>query len=366
MRYFFVPIAPRLLAALLVAASLCLAQSLPPQLEERIDRLIATEMSRRGIPGLSVAIGIGDAPIWSRGYGFADLENFVPATERSRYRLASIAKPITAVALMQLVEAGKASLDDDVRGYVPDFPKKRWPITLRQLLGHLGGVRSYRGSETESTAHYANVRDGLTMFSTDPLEQQPGTRYHYSSYGFNLAGAAAESIAGKPFRQLLADSVFLPAGMRSTRDDDTFAIIPHRVEGYRKDEAGDVRNCALADTSNKVPGGGLIATAPDIVRFGRAVINGTLLRPESVAAMWTSQRTDDGKSTAYGLGWNLASFEGRRRVSHSGGQPGTSTFMDVLPDERIVVAVLTNLEGAQPKSISEEILRLFILEKAEE
>lgn len=357
--------ARRLLALLLLVATLCFAQSLSPELEERVDRLVSTEMSSRGIPGISVAIGVGDAPIWSRGYGFADLENFVPATERSRYRLASISKPITAVALLELVEAGKASLDDDVRRYVPEFTEKQWPVTLRELLSHLGGVRGYVGTESATTVHYANVRDGLAIFAADPLAHQPGSKYLYSSYGFNLAGAAAEVIAGKPFRQLLRDSVFEPAGMAGTRDDDSFAIIPNRVRGYRRTKAGAVENCELADTSSKVPGGGLISTAGDVARFGRAVMDGKLLRPETRMLMWTPNRTNDGKSVSYGLGWTVVTFEGQPRFSHGGGQSGTSTFLDVLPERRIVVAVLCNLEGAPAKEISERILRSLAEVKTE-
>lgn len=357
------------LLAMLAAGSVLAqaASGLAAPVEEKLDRLIATEMARRQIPGLSVAVAVGDGPVWAKGYGFADLENFVPATERSRFRLASISKPITAVALLQQVEQGKASLNDDVRKHVPTFPEKQWTVTLEQLLGHLGGVRGYRGDETQSTRHYPNVRDGLAMFAADPLEHEPGTKYLYSSYGFNLAGAAAEAIAGQPFRQLLAERVFGPAGMQHTRDDHPFAIIPGRVEGYRKTKAGEIQNCVLADTSNKVPGGGLIATATDVVLFGRAVLNGSLVKPETRERMWRPGRTKDGKPVSYGLGWNVTKFDGKARVYHSGGQPGTSTFFDILPEEKIVVAVLTNLEGAEPKTISEEILRLLLkAERSEE
>lgn len=355
----------RVALLVVLAAGIALAQGiatggLSAQVEEKLDRLIATEMARRQIPGLSVAVAVGNGPVWSKGYGFADLENFVPATERSRYRLASISKPITAVALVQLVEQGKARLSDDVRKHVPTFPEKRWTVTLAHLLGHLGGVRGYRGDETQSTRHYPNVRDGLEMFAGDPLEHEPGTKYLYSSYGFNLAGAAAEAIAGKPFRQLLAEHVFRPAGMLHARDDHAFAIIPGRVEGYRKTKAGEIQNCVLADTSNKVPGGGLIATATDVVLFGRAVMDGTLVKPETRERMWTPGRTKDGKPVSYGLGWNVTRFDGNTRVYHGGGQPGTATFLDLLPKQKIVVAVLTNLEGCEPKTISEEILRVLL------
>ena len=337
-----------------------LGQGLSPQLAERVDQVISTEMARRNIPGVSVAIAVGDSPIWSRGYGLADLENFVPATERSRYRLASISKPITAVALLKLVEAGKANLDDDVRRYVPEFPQKSSTVTLRQLLGHLGGIRSYRGEESESTRHYVNVRDGLEMFSADPLEHQPGSKYLYSTYGFNLAGAAAESIAGVPFRELIATTVFQPAGMLQTRDDSTYDLIPNRVAGYRRASDGSIQNCVLADTSNKVPGGGLIATAPDVVRFGRAILDGAIATPSMRKLMFTPQRLNDGKPSSYGMGWNITTLEGRQRVFHGGGQAGTSTFLDVLPEDGIVVAVLANLQGADPKTISEEILNVLL------
>ncbi|MCZ2152757.1 MAG: beta-lactamase family protein [Bryobacterales bacterium] len=355
----------RVAALLLLIIGIAGAQGFPPQLEAKLDTLISTEISRSGIPGLSVAIGVGDGAIWTRGYGFADVENFVPATQYSRYRLASISKPITAVTLLELVEAGKAGLDDDVRQYVPEFTEKPWPVTLRQLLGHLGGVRTYEGDEMKSTAHYANVRDGLVMFAADPLAAQPGSKYIYSSYGFNLAGAAAEVIAGVPFRQLLEESVFAKAGMTSTRDDDSVAIIPNRVNGYARSKSGELQNCALADTSNKVPGGGMISTASDIVRFGRAVMEGRLLKPETRQLMWSPQRLNDGKYTSYGLGWTIGTFDEEPRYSHGGGQPGTSTFLDVLPGRHVVVAVMTNLEGAPAKDISEKILRLLAEQHAQ-
>jgi len=345
-----------LLPAALSVPSIATGASVSEALERQIERIVVTEMARRKIPGLSVALGVGDAPIWERAYGFASLELNAPTTELSLYRTASIAKPITAVAIMRLVEAGKARLDDDVRKHFPAFPEKPWPITIRQLLGHLGGIRSYAGDEVRSTTHYANVADGLAMFANDPLAHPPGSKYLYSSYGFNLAGAAAEKIAGMPFRQLLSSSVFEPAGMRHTRDDHHFAIIANRVSGYRKNGDGVMENCALADTSNKIPGGGLISTAGDLVRFGRAVLGGKLVSSDSRQEMWTTQRTPDGKPTGYGLGWIVTRRNGKVHVGHGGGQPGTSTTLDILPEQHLVVAILTNLEGAGPKQIADLIL----------
>ncbi len=326
-------------------------------IERRVEGIVAAEMARRRIPGLSVAIGIGDDAAWTKAYGFASLELNAPATELSLYRTASIAKPITSVTILQLVEAGRAHLDDDVRKHYPEFPPKQWPVTLRQLLGHLGGIRSYSGAdELNSTTHYPSVADGLAMFMHDPLVHQPGSSYLYSSYGFNLAGAAAERISGKPFRELLRTSVFGPAGMRHTRDDHHFTVIPNRVEGYRKNKEGVIENCALADTSNKIPGGGLLATAGDLVAFGRAILDGKLVSEASRKEMWTSQHTADGKPTGYGLGWMVTQRNGKMHVSHGGAQPGTATSLDILPDDRMVIAILTNLEGSGPKQIAEMLL----------
>ena len=352
-----------ILPAALASPYLCaqsVAASLDDAVQRRIERIIVSEMSRRRIPGLSVAIGIGDLPVWARGYGFANLEQNVPVTEVSLFRTASLAKPITAVALIRLAEAGKLSLDDNVRMHFPAFPQKQWPVTLRQLLGHLGGIRSYLGEEARSTVHYPNVADGIAMFSRDPLLHAPGTKYLYSSYGFNLAGAAAERAAGIPFRQLLRSSVFEPAGMRHTRDDNHFAIIPNRVSGYRKNGSGDLENCVFADTSNKIPGGGLLSTAPDLVNFSRAILAGKLVNEQSRKLMWTSQRTADNKPTGYGLGWLFDRFQNRLRAGHGGGQAGTATSLELLPDERIVVAILTNLEGSGPKQIAELILNALL------
>lgn len=346
----------RCLPATLALPGLAAAALMDEALERRVERIIVSEMARRRIPGMSVAVGVGDSPVWTKGYGFASLELNAPVTELSLYRTASIAKPITAVAILRLVEAGKARLDDDVRQHYPAFPPKQWPITLRQLLGNLGGIRSYEGDEVRSTRHYPNVADGLEMFANDPLVHQPGTKYLYSTYGFNLAGAAAERIAGMPFRRLLSSSIFEPAGMRQTRDDHHFTVIPNRVAGYRKNGDGVIENCALADTSNKIPGGGLLSTAGDLVRFGRAILDGKLVNKISQQEMWTSQRTTDGKTTGYGLGWLVMRRNGRLHVGHGGGQPGTATSLDILPDDKVVVAILTNLEGSGPKQIAELVL----------
>jgi CubicO group peptidase (beta-lactamase class C family) len=329
-------------------------QGLAPDKIRNIERLISSEMSRQGIPGMSVAVGMAESVVWSAGYGLADMENFVPAKAATVYRTASIAKPITAVGVMQMVERGRLDLDAPVQKYVPEFPEKKWPVTLRHVLGHLSGIRDYRGeSESLNTQHFYSLREALDAFRADELVSEPGTEYRYSTLSYVLAGAAIESASGLPYARFLRESICEPAGMTHTRLDDAHDIIPNRAAGYRRTADGRLMNAHLLDTSNRAPGGGLVSTAGDLVRFALAVGSGKLLRPPSVAEMFRALETRDGKCTNYGLGWAI----GKDTVSHGGGQAGVSTSLWYRTDEKVALAVMFNLQGVQHADLTREILR---------
>ncbi len=326
-----------------------------------IERAIRAEMERQKIPGLSVALVTEHRLQWAKGFGYADLENSVPATERTVYRLASISKTITAVAAMQLVERGKLDLDAPIQRYCPAFPEKPWPITARHLLAHTSGIRHYkRPEEITSTRHYTRIVDTLEIFKDDPLEHEPGARFTYTTYGYNVLGCVIEGAAGVSYMEYVRENIFTPAGMESARDDDVFAIIPHRAQGYRRTPDGALQNSPLADTSNKIPGGGLCATVLDLARFAIALQRGMLLRRETLAQMWTRQKTRDGQETSYGLGWSLAEYRGRREVFHTGGQPRVSTLLYMRPEERLSVVLLSNLEGARLIELARRIADLAL------
>jgi CubicO group peptidase (beta-lactamase class C family) len=343
-------------AAMSASASYLGAQALPAARQQEIEKLVAMEMSRQNIPGLSVAVAVGGELVWSAGYGFADLENFVPAKAQTMYRLASISKPITAVAVMQLSEAGKIDLDQSVRRYVPSFPAKPWTITVRHLLGHLGGIRGYEDDELNSTRYYGDMLTPLKIFQNDPLVAEPGTKFNYTSYGYQLLGAAVEAASGQRYQDYLRNKIFAPAGIERIRQDHTFALIPNRARGY----VMQVQNCSLADTSNKVAGGGLIGNVEELVRFASAVRAGRLLKPASVEAMFTTQRLPENKISLYGLGWNVLTLDNRKMVTHTGGQQGTSTILAMLPREGAVVALMTNLEKAALRELSSRILKQLV------
>jgi CubicO group peptidase (beta-lactamase class C family) len=334
---------------------------LAPDVVARIETAVTAEMSRQSIPALSIAVAVENQLRWTAGYGISDLENFVPAKATTVFRLGSISKPITATALLQLEEQGRVDLDAPVQRYLPGFPLKEWPVTPRSLLSHLGGIRHYNGAEDfGSTRRYASVTEALGIFQNDELEHEPGTKYLYTTYGYSVLGAIVESVAGTPFIEYVRKHVFEPSGMERIRDDSHAALIPNRARGYAKDEQGRLRNCNLADTSNKIPGGGMAGTAGDLVRFALALNRGKLLRKATVERMFTRAATRDGKPVPYGLGVFVGEWEGRRLISHGGGQQGTSTLLQLYPESGAAIAIMCNLEGARLAPLAGEVARAIL------
>jgi CubicO group peptidase (beta-lactamase class C family) len=331
--------------------------------EAAIEKVALAGISASRIAALSVAVVAGDGPVWARAWGFADMENHVVATPRTVFRLASISKPFTATAAMLLAEKGELSLDAEVQAYVP-FPRKKWPITTRQLLSHQGGIRHYNGSDFNSTRHYNGVLEALTVFALDPLEHQPGTKHLYSSYGFSLAGAVVERAAKRSFADYVRETILVPAGIETMRPDDIYAVIPYRARGYSLRKDGSLANCDLADLSNKLPAGGWVATPSDLVRFARALNDGKIVSRQSLETMWTRQKLANGETTGYGLGWNIAEVDGVAVVQHSGGQQGANTHLLLAPSKRFAIAVMANLENSTAQAIATEMLRILLKDQS--
>jgi CubicO group peptidase (beta-lactamase class C family) len=256
-----------------------------------------------------------------------------------------VSKPITAVAVMQLVERGALELDAPIQRYVPEYPEKPSPITVRQLLCHQGGIRNWTEDEFVSTRHYSTLAESIGAFRDDPLVNEPGTRVTYSSFGYTLLGRAIETASGHGYLEYLRVNVLEPAGMEWTRADDVMQIIPNRARGYRLTGGGALLNSPLSDTSNRTPGGGLVGTVQDVGRFAAALQAGTLVKPETLKLMWTPQPTRDRRATGFGFGFVVGRRNGEREIYHSGGQSRVSTLLYMRPDRRLAVVLLTNLEG---------------------
>ncbi|HUL16034.1 MAG TPA: serine hydrolase domain-containing protein [Terriglobales bacterium] len=305
---------------------------------------IGAELIARGIPGLAIAVTVDGKIVYAQGFGYADLEQRVPAWPSTKFRIGSISKPLTAAALMKLVEAGKLDLDAPIQKYVPSFPDKGVLITPRLVAGHLAGIRNYKGDEFFIQRHYSNVLDGLKIFENDPLIAPPGTQFSYSSYGFNLLSAAVESACGEPFLACMQDLVFTPLDLRDTTADQNRPIIDHRTRFYTREKDGTIENSPYVDNSYKWAGGGFLSTPEDVVRFGSALLQPGYLKSDSLKLLFTSQKTKAGKETGYGIGWFVhKSASGQPIFEHAGGSVGGSCQLIIYPESRIVVALLTNL-----------------------
>lgn len=329
----------------------CAAQSqeLTSRENALIDSLMTKYMSKNMVPGASVAIVKNKKIIWERGYGMANLEQFVPSTPSTIYRLASVSKPITAVAVMQLVEQGKIALDSPIQKYVPSFPKKKYPITTRQLLAHLSGIRHYSANEFASNRPFKSLTEALDIFQKDTLLHKPGEEQTYSTYGYTLLGVIIEAVSGTTFMDYLNQHVFKPAGMVNTYADDPLKIIYNRSAPYDTIRTGQIGNSVFVNTSYKIPGGGLISNVQDMSRFMIALQQGKLVKPSTWQQMIKEVKTAKGAPTHYGFGWILGipPFEGLPKlpsaVWHGGVQQGSTTAILMLPDKEIAVVVLSNL-----------------------
>ncbi len=355
----------------------CLVSSAPMQAQQakldpakrsQIESAVAKFMSTTHVPGVSVAV-VEDAEYeWARGFGLADLENNVPASESTLYRLASISKSLTAAAALELWQQGRLDLDAPVQKYCPAFPQKSQPITTREVLGHLAGIRHYKSGsqddlEVGNTKHFDDpIQAGLDFFKNDALVAEPGTSFHYSTQGYTLAGCVIEGASAEKYVDFVREHVFAPAHMEQTQVDDRFAIIPYRTRFYEKTPAGVVRNADFLDSSYKIPGGGWISSAEDMAKFEVAILNDKLVNRATRDLMWTPLKPSDGKPDTYALGWSWRDDEKAKEipaVGHTGGQQGTSTCFLIAPRQRAAVVVLTNMEGQPATDLAREILNII-------
>jgi CubicO group peptidase (beta-lactamase class C family) len=340
---------------------------LAPTKQNQIKAAAAKFLSTTHTPGLAVAVVEDGEYEWAQGFGLADLENNVPASEHTLFRLASISKSLTATAALELWQQGRLDLDAPVQKYCPAFPTKAQPISTRQALGHLAGIRHYKSNSQEdpevgNTKHFNDpIQAGLDFFKNDPLVAPPGTSFHYSTQGYTLVGCVIEGASGAKYVDFVRQNVFLPAHMDQTQVDDRFAIIPYRTRFYEKTDSGAVQNADFLDSSYKIPGGGWLSSAEDMAKFEVAILNDKLVNRATRDLMWTPLKPSNGEPDRYALGWGWREAKPGEvaAIGHNGGQQGTSTSFLIAPEQRVGVVVLTNMEGQPAGDLAREILNIL-------
>jgi serine beta-lactamase-like protein LACTB len=290
--------------------------------------------------------------VWSAGFGAADVENDAPAKGETVYRIASISKTFGATAVLQLVESGKASLDDRIEKYVPSFHQ---PVTLRQIMTHTSGIRHYGPGETTSAVRYNSLADAIAVFRDDQLLFPPGSKVLYSSYAYNLLAGVIETASGMELERYLTDRIFRPAGLQSTQLEYAERILRHRARAYVR-TGQELNNAPYVDNSIKWIGGGLLSSAEDLIRFNIALNTGKLVAPSSLALMNTPGRLNDGTPIEYSLGWELdTDAKGNRYVDKYGSGTGVSTYLLRIPERRFAVAVLVNVSHGNIRQFARRI-----------
>jgi serine beta-lactamase-like protein LACTB len=324
---------------------------------ERSRKLLADVLEL--YPGTTVAVAIEDRVIWSAGFGYSNVRRQVPVTSTTQFRIDRVSEALTATALVRLAEEGRLDLDAPVQKYVPSFPEKNYPITPRQVAAHLGGIAALPPQRLPAT-HCAHPDDALRSFAALPLSRLPGTRYLHSTPGYILLSAVVAGACGQDFVSCLQEKVFGPAAMTATALDDPRAPAPRMAVPYVRGWLSMLAEAPPVDNSCQWGAGGFVSTAEDLARFGLALLRGELVKRESLPLLLTPQKTSTGESTGHGLGWQVGvDAAGRRRLVQSGRTVGGRSVVVLIPDAKLAVALLANVDGEHLDDHALKIAELF-------
>jgi CubicO group peptidase (beta-lactamase class C family) len=331
---------------LVISLSILLITNIFPQnISKKLDQYLEEYYINKNVPSISAGLMQDGKIIWLGVKGYSDIENNIAAEKKSVYRIASVSKMITAVAVLQLVEQNKIKLDEDVRKYIPYYPIKRWKFTVRQLLTHTAGIRNYKSSgEFESKEYFQSTKEVINYLSKDNLIYEPGTKFLYTTLSYNLLAAIIERVSGLSFADYIKTNILDPADMKSTYPDFQRNIIPNRARGYERNIYRQFQNTALADLSIKIPGGGLLSTAEDLLRFSDSLLKGKLIAVTTLDSMIVPTKLKNGKTINYGLGLSFGIDEsGRKFISHSGTGTGFISMLLIYPQENVSSVHLINM-----------------------
>jgi CubicO group peptidase (beta-lactamase class C family) len=340
---------------------------------EQSRQIVRASMSENNLAGISVAVGIDGEIVWAEGFGFADIESSLPVTPHHRFRTGTASIVFTSAAIGLLLDEGRLRLDDEIQRYVLEFPEKQWPVTVRQAMGDVAGLKTEDPDDGVLTSsHCARPADAVALFAKEPLLFQPGTEYRDSTFGWVLLSAVVEAAAGTPFATFLNERIFRPLGMLDTFKESVTNPPPDAATSYNPRFAANpvygIKPLPKFDYSCHAGSNGFLSTPSDLVRFGMAINRGKLLRPQTVQTLQTPQRLTSGKSsgqqTSYGLGWDLKTVTLAGERVQSAGHNGHFWVEEVaslltFPERGLAVAVMSNVSFAGTPSVAERIAQAF-------
>ena len=307
------------------------------------------------LPGFSVAVAVDGEVVWAEGFGYADIDRRTPVTPRTRFRLGSVSKTLTAAGVALLHDRGRIDLDAPVQRYVPLYPRKEWTITIRQLMGDVAGVHRIRGDNNDQLpfGHCASLAESLETFAGEPLLFEPGTKYRFATNGWVLLSAAIEGATAEPFPVFMHREVFVPLGMTRTvlqqADDDADIVSAYFPRMAMRPKLG-LQTAPVAEYSCFAGAGAFLSTPLDLVRLGSATLKPGLLKADTIAIVQEPLRLASGASTGFALGWKVDDLQlagaQTRVLRHRGTPLGGTVSLTLVPSHKLAIAAAANVSYA--------------------
>ena len=309
---------------------------------DQVDKYLKSQMQEHRIPGLTLEVIRDGKAIKTAAYGLANVELNVPAKPETVFEIGSITKQFTAAGILMLAQEGKLSVDDKISKYLKDPPEAWANVTVRHLLTHTSGIKSYTGLDGFQIWRHLTQEQFIKAIGKEPMEFQPGDSWKYCNTGFNLLGYIIENVSGKNYWEFMGERVFQPLGMQATTKRLYSLVIPNRASGY--EQTNHVWMNRDTDLTEVFSAGAIASTAGDLAKWSVALDGDQLLNAASKAQMWTPVKLNDGKTRKYGFGWNVDTLEGHKNIGHGGSTSGFSASIQRFPDDHLAVIILSNTD----------------------
>ncbi len=324
---------------------------------DQVDKYLKSQMQQHRIPGLTLKIIRNGKTIKTAAYGFANLELNVPAKPETVFEIGSITKQFTAAGILLLAQEGKLSVNDNISKYLKDTPASWANVTIRHLLTHTSGIKSYTGLDGFELWRHLTQEQFIQAIGKEPMDFQPGDSWKYCNTGFNLLGYIIENVSGKNYWDFMSERIFQPLGMSATTNRLPSLIIPNRASGYEQlNHIWINRDSNLTDVFSA---GAIATTVGDLAKWNAALDGDRLLNAASKEQMWTPVKLNNGQTPKYGFGWFLDTVEGHRNIGHGGSTSGFSASIQRFPDDRLAVIILTNTDEEIATTLAKKVATFF-------
>ncbi len=347
-----------ILTGFLFLITLCSAQKSidKTKLAADFDKILSAQFKSDG-PGCAALVAYKGEIIYIKAFGLANIENGVPMKPDMIFRIGSITKQFTAIAILRLMEQGKLDLQDELTKYIPDYPVNGKKITIEHLLTHTSGIKSYTDMEEFNAAVQGKdmkVDELIAFFKNKPMDFDPGTNWKYNNSGYVLLGAILEKITGKPYGEYIEETIFKPLGMKNSLYGSNSKIIPNRASGYDPGKTG-IQNASYLSMTLPYAAGSLMSSVEDLYKWNRALRSNQLVKKETLEKAFTGYKLQTGRNANYGYGWSIGEIGNHRVIEHSGGIPGYLSDALYAPEDDIFIAVLSNCTCNPPGGLLQKM-----------